>query len=452
TKGISKEVLFVIIRAAMDLITQFLKSKQHHETGSLRHVADSVWRKKSKILAIAKKNETPFYLIDDAELNKSIGEFESGFRKPLRQSRFFYAIKTNYHPHILRTAVKRGWGLDASSGRELDLALQAGARQILFTGPGKTDKELALAQKHAGRVILNIDNFSELARVGKLLRGKTTKLRAGVRFFSKLHETWSKFGIPLKDLGRFWHQAGKIRNLELSGVQFHSSLNRFPGRNAKIIAELGGYLKSKFPKTFLEEIKFIDIGGGYYPDNIEGYYPWSASYPWTLSPGHFQKLSASALGKPVTFKQRYYITRAASPEAFAKEIASAIRENLQPLVNAEIFLEPGRIIATRAMHLVLKVVDVKDGLAVTDGGINMTGWEFGQNFYLPIVNISNFARQEINFPLYGSLCTPRDFWGYYIYAKKITSGDVIVIPNQGAYRFTLAQEFIKPIPPAYLLK
>ena len=242
----------------MDLITQFLKSKQHHETGSLRHVADSVWRKKSKILAIAKKNETPFYLIDDAELNKSIGEFESGFRKPLRQSRFFYAIKTNYHPHILRTAVKRGWGLDASSGRELDLALQAGARQILFTGPGKTDKELALAQKHAGRVILNIDNFSELARVGKLLRGKTTKLRAGVRFFSKLHETWSKFGIPLKDLGRFWHQAGKIRNLELSGVQFHSSLNRFPGRNAKIIAELGGYLKSKFPKTFLEEIKFIE--------------------------------------------------------------------------------------------------------------------------------------------------------------------------------------------------
>lgn len=376
-------------------------------------------------MQIAKKNSTPFYLIDHRALEQGITRFQTAFRKHLLQSRFFYAIKSNYHAHILKAVVKHGWGLDASSGRELNLALKAGAKEILFTGPGKTDDELRLALKHADKVILNIDNFSELQRLGKILKNKKITLRAGVRFFSKLHEDWSKFGIPLKDLAKFWKAAAKISNLRLQGIQFHSSKNFTPERNVKIIAELGAYLKKHFSAAMLAQIKYIDLGGGYFPDKVEGTY---------LKKG-----------------KGYAPIRSIDPQEFARNIRAAIKKNLDSLVNCEYYLEPGRIISTPAMHLVLSIVDVKKGLAITDGGINMMGWEFGKEFYLPIFNLSNFSRHELRFPIYGSLCTPRDIWGHWIHAKKITSGDVIVIPNQGAYRFALAQEFIKPIPPVRFL-
>ncbi len=398
--------------------TTYPKSKQSQKAGKFTEVVLDMQKKRSKILQIAKRFPTPFYLIDDRALQDAISQFQSAFRRALLRSKFFYAIKSNYHEHILKAVVRHGWGLDASSGRELGLALNAGAKQILFTGPGKTEDELRLTLKHADKVILNIDNFSELERLSKLLKGKNIKLRAGVRFFSKHHGQWSKFGIPLADLAAFWSAASKIKNLDLQGIQFHSSNNLTAERNVKIIAELGKYLRMHFSASQLRQIKYIDLGGGYFPDQVEGVY----------------------------LKRGRAVTRAESPEQFAKSLREAIKKNLDPILTAEYYFEPGRIISTRAMHLVLRIVDVKKGLAITDGGINMMGWEFGKEFYLPIFNLTNFSRAELNFPIYGSLCTPRDIWGHYIHGKKITSGDVLVIPNQGAYRYTLAQEFIKPIP------
>ncbi len=409
--------------------------------GSLPEVVRDMAKKRPQILALAKKYGTPFYLVDDENLEDSISGFENAFREHIQESKFFYAIKANPYPHFLRRAVHHGWGLDASSGRELKLALDSRAKKILLTGPGKTEAELKLALKHFRNVILNIDNFSELARLGKLLRRKKIRIRAGVRIFSSIHGSWSKFGISLSDLQRFWQKSRSMPGLELQGIQFHTSLNLGPERYQQIIAELGKYLKTKFSAQMRSEIKFIDFGGGFFPDRVEGYYPWSHHYPWMFSGGEKPKPEA-----------RYYITRAASPEQYASGIGTAITKHLSPLGKHEYFGEPGRIVATRAMHIVLSVLDVKQNLAITDGGLNMMGWEFGKEFYLPIVNLTNFSDKEMRFTLYGSLCTPRDLWGHYIYAKKITEGDVIVIPNQGAYRFALAQEFIKPIPPVYILK
>jgi diaminopimelate decarboxylase len=100
----------------------------------------------------------------------------------------------------------------------------------------------------------------------------------------------------------------------------------------------------------------------------------------------------------------------------------------------------------------MKIADVKDNIIITDGGINAAGWEFGQHFYFPIINLTHPNLKEKNFRIYGSLCTPRDFWGYYIFAKKNEVSDIIAIPNYGAYKFTLAQEFIRPIPGTYTLR
>jgi diaminopimelate decarboxylase len=46
----------------------------------------------------------------------------------------------------------------------------------------------------------------------------------------------------------------------------------------------------------------------------------------------------------------------------------------------------------------------------------------------------------------GSLCTPHDVWGYGYFGEDIQIGDVLLIPCQGAYTYSLRQHFIKPIP------
>ncbi len=46
--------------------------------------------------------------------------------------------------------------------------------------------------------------------------------------------------------------------------------------------------------------------------------------------------------------------------------------------------------------------------------------------------------------IFGSLCTPLDIWGASLFGEGALPGDILLIPNQGAYTFSLRQSFIKP--------
>ena len=52
----------------------------------------------------------------------------------------------------------------------------------------------------------------------------------------------------------------------------------------------------------------------------------------------------------------------------------------------------------------------------------------------------------------GSLCTPHDVWGYSYYGADIQPGDVLLIPTQGAYTYSLRQHFIKPLPKVVVVR
>ena len=434
-----------------DLVLKMLEQQPRGKKGTLRHIAKATIAQKQTILEQTKKHPTPFYLLDHAELKKSADTFKEAFDAYLPGHQPYFAIKSNYHRHILKTAVEQGYGLDASSEREFMLALEAKPKKIIFTGPGKSDRELELALRYAKITTINIDSFTELKRLGTLAKKQKTAIRAGIRFFSSHHGTWSKFGIPLDELAKFWEEAKKYPYIQLEGLHFHISLNLHAEKYIDVLRDLSTYLAKKFPKKYLNEIKFIDIGGGYYPDNTEGFYPWSDHYPWTLSGGNFTKKAHDFFGEHITFPDKYYITRADSPKQLAQKIGTFIKKHFT-MINAEYYTEPGRILCNSSTSIVTKIADIKDDVIILDGGINMSGWEFGQHFYFPIINLSHPSLTEKHFKIYGPLCTPRDFWGYYMYSEKPKTGDLIVIPSQGAYKFTLAQEFIRPIPPTYIIR
>jgi diaminopimelate decarboxylase len=61
-----------------------------------------------------------------------------------------------------------------------------------------------------------------------------------------------------------------------------------------------------------------------------------------------------------------------------------------------------------------------------------------------VVNLSRPSVREIRNNIFGSLCTPDDIWGFSVFGAGIETGDILLIPDQGAYTYSLRQSFIKP--------
>ncbi len=429
-------------------IKSLLGQRERLVAGGLESMIRKFYRqKKGVLLKLAKKHPTPFYVFDRPALTRAAKNFKQAFDPHLPQASYYYAVKTNPHPWVLQTVVKQGFGLDVSSSRELKLALQAGAKKMVFSGPGKTTADLQLALRHRDQVIVHLDSFGELQRLAKLTSAKRQKITVGVRIFTRYHGIWNKFGIPLDDLKSFMATVQKQAYLDFAGIQFHLSWNASPRPYQNVLAELATYLKKNLSAHQLAAIKFVDLGGGFLPYQTKGDNPWGASATADL----IQKASEYSAVKP-KFLHHYYLTEAATLRQYAQGISQAIKKHFAFLPKLAWFAEPGRVIAQNAMHLVMRVADVKAAdKIIMDGGVNIVGWEGLRYDYTPIIDLNHFSPKEKSCVVYGCLCMADDVWSYSAYAGKIAEGDVMVIPNFGAYSFTLAQEFIKDIPRVYSL-
>lgn len=412
----------------------------------MRHVVRENLKKRSRILALTKKYQTPFYLFDQPQAEKSIKEFKSIFTKEIPGLEIFYAVKSNPHEYLLKSVVKNHLGLDVSSGRELKLAIKYRAKKMVFSGPAKMTDELELAIKYRHQLIIHLDSFTELRRLAALLKTNNQTIRAGIRVYTKYHDNWNKFGIALVELSEFFKAAKQYPQIQLQGLQCHMSWVMTPVIYQKMLEDIARSVK-QLSAADRAKIKFIDFGGGFETYRLEGY------FPWTLPQGEIIKAASEHFGRPVKFKDKYYLTESVPLKVYAQGISAAIKKYLTPLVDCVYYCEPGRTISAKSMHLILKVMDIKrPGLAILDGGNNMMGYEIFQSYYYPVINLTHPANKEINCYLYGSLCTPDDLFGYYCYAQSIKEGDIMMIPNQGAYIYTFAQNFIKSIPATHILK
>ena len=427
------------------LVDKYLSRPLKLRRGRLFGVVTDILKKRSAILKVSHKYPTPFYLFDRRGLQTSIKEFKTVFGQHIPRLNIFYAVKSNPHPYVLKEVIKGGLGLDVSSGRELQLAIKNGVKKMIFTGPGKTDAELALAIKHRQKLIINLDSFTELRRLGQMLRRQKKTMRAGVRVYLSSQSNWNKFGIAVSDLSKFFSAAKKYPEIKLEGIQCHMSWNKTVTAYENLIKEIATQVKTLSAED-RAQIKFIDFGGGFETYNQEGY------FPWTLTSGEIIKEATEHFGQTAQFKDKYYLSESIPLKDYAVAIGRAIFKYLDPWIKLNYYCEPGRIISNPAMHLVLKVMDIKrPGMAILDGGTNMIGYELFEYFYYPTVNLTRPSKKEIAYRFYGSLCTPYDLFGYYCYARGIKEGDIIIIPNQGAYTYTLAQNFIKDIPATYIL-
>lgn len=399
-------------------------SEAQAHTAAVRAYVQPFIDHRDRYLAARAVHGSPLYLFEEAVVLDRVLQFRRAFQAHLPAIDVFYALKSNGHPAIVQTLLGAGCGLDVSSGKELAQALSAGAAAIIFSGPGKTDVELRAAIRHPDRVTLLIDSFGELERLGRLTSGPGPLVHIGVRLTTDERGLWRKFGIPLERLADFGARAALHERLSLEGLQFHTSWNLNAQAQVAFLERLGRVL-ADLPTTLRSQFRFLDIGGGYWPQ-----------------PGEW--LPGAPDGSRWPERQP-----AISIEQFAAAIAIAIQKAIRPHIQCRIWAEPGRWICNDAMHILATVIDCKAAdLVITDAGTNSVGWERYAHEYFPVINLSQPDATEHACLILGSLCTPHDLWGHAYCGARIEPGDALLIPNQGAYTYCLRQEFIKPLPTA----
>jgi len=403
---------------------------------NLQEYLKTMLDKRELLLESAQRFGTPQYFFDEPSLTLRITQFKAAFSRCLHRYRLFYAMKSNSFPGICRRTVAEGMGLDVSSGWELSMALATGSKEIVFSGPGKADEELMLAVENRSRVTVLLDSFGELQRLSEILKRqnvRTSPLRAGVRV--QHLENWNKFGIPLMDLSLLLEKARAVEGLRPCGIQFHTSWNLDPNPQINMMRRIAKHLSREVDPNVSASLQFLDIGGGFWPEQGEWLNPQN-----TLKGKLIELLDPDA---PPNAK--HYYRKATPIDQFAREIAAAQSRQPPPLPGLELWMEPGRWISTPAMHILLRVLDKKDSRTViTDGGTNLLGWERPLAEFIPVINLTRPSFREETTRVFGSLCTPYDIWGYSSFGEEIGAGDILVIPDQGAYTYSLRQQFIKP--------
>lgn len=401
----------------------------------------------SSLLSLAEAYSTPLYVYDAEEATSNISLFQEAFRQAGTPISIYYAVKSNPYIGLLKTVVEAGAYLDVSSRSELALALEAGSSRIVYTGPAKTKEDLELILSHNERIFVHLDSPHELEVLGSLVKGRSEPYRCGVRVCGQAQSKWSKFGIPLLDLNEFIRAAKRFPELCLSALQFHISFNTDSSAYVNTLREIGSYIAAEVSPDDAVRLSAIDIGGGFWPPAFEGIYSWN---PECIIRNSYKSGVLEAILRDEI--EERVITYPYTPiDTMASEISAAFQEYIKPVApSISLWAEPGRFISHSVVHMLLKVIDIKrqQQLLITDGGNNMIGYERYQwQDYVPLFDLTHFsADKEIPWLSYGSLCTANDLWGYYIYATKIEIGDVLVLPYQGAYTNTLAQNFIRHVP------
>ena len=411
------------------------------ELSKLEAFVKSFLQRKGVFLDAYGEHGSPLYIIEKDVLLDRAKQFTEAFSRELPETCIFFALKSNNHPLIASTLVEAGLGLDVSSGLELQFAVDTRAQKILFSGPGKTEPELALAVENRDRVTVLMDSFGELERLERIAAEAGATLRVGVRLTTQETGLWRKFGVKLADLPQFFTEAQACNHVQLRGLQFHTSWNMTPANHVSFITALGAALE---PLELAQRslIEFVDIGGGFWPPQGE----WLQ--PTGIPEGNMRK----AVAYDAEPSLGHYAIPSAAISEFARHIGHAIRTHLFPHVACQVFTEPGRWLCNDAMHLLLQVVDKKaDDLVITDAGTNAIGWERFETDYFPVINLSRPDLRERACHILGSLCTPRDLWGRSYFGEDIQPGDILLIPTQGAYTYSLRQHFIKPLPEVVII-
>ena len=377
------------------------------------------------LTALAESVGTPFYCYSTATLERHYRVFADALPKG---SLIAYSVKANGNLAVLKTLGNLGAGADIVSGGELRKALAAGiaANRIVFSGVGKTKAEMRLALE-AGIYQFNVESEPELEALnevaGALNKRAPITIRVNPDVDAKTHAKIStgkaenKFGIPWGRARAAYARAATLKNIEIVGVDVHigSQITELaPFETAfRLVADFVGALRADG-----HTISRVDLGGG--------------------------------LGVP------YRTDNEPPPDPAAYgAMAAAITKPL----NAQLILEPGRLIAANAGILVSRVIYVKRGehkqFLIIDAGMNDLVRPAMYDAFHDVVPVKQASAESLRerYDVVGPICETSDLFAADRDMPRLKDGDLVAILTAGAYGAVMSSAYnARPPAPEVLVK
>jgi len=220
---------------------------------------------------LAERYGTPLYVYSSAMIRARMKAFDRAFRSVPHT--LCYSVKANSSLGILRLIDQEGAGFDVVSGGELERILRVNrkaARNVVFSGVGKTIPEMELALK-SGILLFNIESASELkalaATAARLKKRAAIAVRINPDVSAKTHPYIStglhehKFGVPIPEARSLYAEAARHTYLSVAGVSVHigsqiTDVSNFQDaleRVARFVRDL---------RRQGHDIRYVDAGGG----------------------------------------------------------------------------------------------------------------------------------------------------------------------------------------------
>ena len=374
---------------------------------------------------LAREIGTPFYCYSSATLERHYKVMQEAFAGT--DHMICYAMKANSNQAVIRTMAELGAGMDVVSEGELRRALAAGvpARKIVFSGVGKTAREMALALRE-GIACFNVESEPELELLSEVAnrvgQRATVSIRVNPDVDAKTHHKIStgkaedKFGISYKQARDVYARAAALPGIDVAGIDMHigsqiTELEPFE-KAFRLMGELTAELRSDG-----HNIRHLDLGGG--------------------------------LGVP------YRGTNDVPPHP--DEYAAMVKRVLGPL-NLKFVLEPGRMIVGNAGILVSRIIYVKDGtekhFVIQDAAMNDLIRPTLYDAYHEIIPVDQPAGTETMMAdVVGPVCESGDYLAKSRKLPKLSQGDLLATLTAGAYGAVQAGTYnTRPLVPEVLVK
>jgi diaminopimelate decarboxylase len=378
------------------------------------------------IAKLAEAVGTPFYCYSTATLERHYRVFADAFADV--KALVCYAMKANSNQAVVRTLAKLGAGADVVSEGELKRARAAGIApdKIMFSGIGKTARELALAVDE-GILCVNVESEAELELLASIAAGKGRVANISVRVNPDIDprthakiatgKAENKFGIPISRAREVYARAAKLPGVKVTGVDMHigsqiTELKPFNDAFA-LLSEFVSGLRADG-----HTIAHVDLGGGlgipYREDNDP--------------PPH--------------------------PDAYAAMVKNATRD-----LGCTLIFEPGRLLVGNAGILVTRVLYLKRGEAknfiIVDAGMNDLIRPTLYEAHHDIRPVRATSRQDWRLvaDVVGPVCESGDFLALGRDLPEPQPGDLFAVMSAGAYGAVQAGTYnTRPLVPEVLVR
>ncbi|MBQ7619865.1 MAG: diaminopimelate decarboxylase [Treponema sp.] len=221
-----------------------------------------------RLLELAKKFPTPFYLYDEKAIRDNMADFTKAFSIFPKFTEHF-AVKAMPNPYMLKVLADCGCGGDCSSLPELMLCQMSGitGERVIFTSNETPAEEFQLAYKQGN--IINLDDITHIEFLRASLGGKFPELicfrynpgplKEGNAIIGKPEE--AKYGLTREQIFEAYKKSRDFgaKRFGLHTMVASNELNPdYFVDTAKMLFELAVELKEKLGI----KIEFLDLGGG----------------------------------------------------------------------------------------------------------------------------------------------------------------------------------------------